>query len=120
MPMLEASATRANPERWLAFSRDSSLTLRQAALRATAAKAHWMVKGTAKDVADQMEEWFRGGAADGFNLLPPLLPSSLTDFVEQVVPELRRRGLFRTDYEGRTLRENLGLARPKNSFVGEA
>jgi FMN-dependent oxidoreductase (nitrilotriacetate monooxygenase family) len=118
MPQLEASATRANPERWLAFSRDGGLTLRQAALRATAAKAHWMVKGTAKDIADQMEAWFQGGAADGFNLLPPLLPDSLVDFVDGVVPELQRRGLFRQAYESHMLRDNLGLPRPANMFAG--
>jgi len=59
-----------------------------------------------------MEHWFRNGAADGFNVMPAWLPGSLEDFVDMVIPELRRRGLFRTEYEGRTLRENLGLPRP--------
>jgi alkanesulfonate monooxygenase SsuD/methylene tetrahydromethanopterin reductase-like flavin-dependent oxidoreductase (luciferase family) len=65
--------------------------------------------GTPSDIADIMEEWFEAGACDGFNITPATLPGGGEAFVEMVVPELRRRGLFRTDYEGRTLRENLGL-----------
>ena len=57
------------------------------------------------------------GAADGFNIMPPVLPTALTDFVDQVVPILQKRGLFRTEYEGETLRENLGLVRPENRFA---
>jgi hypothetical protein len=68
--------------------------------------------GTPKTIADQMEHWFNTGAADGFNVLAPTFPQGLTDFVEGVIPELQRRGLFRTAYTGRTLREHLGLARP--------
>ncbi len=64
-----------------------------------------------------MQEWFETGAADGFNVMPPMFPDSLIDFVDKVVPELQRRGLFRTAYEGRTLRENLGLARPASRYV---
>jgi alkanesulfonate monooxygenase len=63
-----------------------------------------------------MEEWFRTDGCDGFNLMPPFLPGGLDDFVELVLPELRRRGLFRTEYEGRTLREHLGLARPRSRY----
>lgn len=66
---------------------------------------------------DQLQEWFENEAADGFNILPPSTPAGLNDFVELVVPELQRRGLFRTAYEGTTLRENLGLARPENQYV---
>ena len=65
------------------------------------------------DIADQIQDWFERDAADGFNLIPPLLPSSLTEFVDQVVPELQHRGLFRTEYEGTTLRQNLHLPRPE-------
>ena len=64
-----------------------------------------------------MEEWFRNDGCDGFNLMPPFLPGGLDDFVELVLPELRRRGLFRTEYEGRTLREHLGLARPPSRYA---
>jgi N-acetyl-S-(2-succino)cysteine monooxygenase len=116
MPNVASTATRANPERWLEYSRDGQMTLRQAALRATAAKAHWVIKGTPNDIADHIEEWFTNDAADGFNLLPPSVPGSLTEFVDLVLPKLRARGLFRTDYESRMLRENLGLQRPSNRF----
>lgn len=68
-------------------------------------------------MADALEEWFQNGAADGFNIMPPILPTGLTDFVEQVVPILQKRGVYRTQYEGKTLRENLGLERPINRFV---
>ena len=73
--------------------------------------------GTAAQVADILQEWFENEAADGFNILPPILPTGLEDFVEQVVPELQRRGLFRTAYAGRTLRENLGLPFPVNRYA---
>ena len=67
-----------------------------------------------------MQDWFENGAADGINNMPPVLPTGLTDFVEQVVPILQKRGLYRTEYEGTTLRENLGLERPINRFVARA
>lgn len=70
---------------------------------------HWRVIGTAAQIADQMEERFRSEAADGFNILPATLPGEFNDFVELVIPELRRRGIFRSEYEGQTLRDNLGL-----------
>jgi hypothetical protein len=69
-------------------------------------------------VADAIQEWFDGGAADGFNIMPPVLPSGLEAFVDQVVPILQERGLFRTEYTGRTLREHYGLERPANRFAG--
>ena len=68
-------------------------------------------------IADQMEEWLTGEGCDGFNIMFPFLPAGLDDFVDKVVPELQRRGIFRSEYEGRTLRENLGLPRPKNRFL---
>jgi alkanesulfonate monooxygenase len=64
-----------------------------------------------------MEDWIRQGACDGFNIMPPYLPGALTDFVDLVVPELQRRGLFRREYEGRTFRENLGLRRPSSRYA---
>jgi len=73
--------------------------------------------GTPEQIADVIEDWFRSRAADGFNIMPPILPTGLTDFVDQVVPILQQRGLFRTEYEGKTLRENLGLERPANGFA---
>lgn len=97
-----------------------NLTIRQLYLRAAGARGHLYVKGTATQIADEMEHWFRGGAADGFNIIPPYLPGALDDFVDLVVPELQRRGLARTEYTGRTLRENLGLARPPVSRASRA
>ncbi|BAY21447.1 xenobiotic compound monooxygenase, DszA family, A subunit [Calothrix sp. NIES-2100] len=79
---------------------------------------HFSVRGplTPQQIADQLEEWFLNDGADGFNIMPPYLPDGLKEFVDLVIPELQRRGLFRTEYEGQTLRENLGLPRPVNQF----
>ena len=74
------------------------------------------LSGTPALIADQMEEWLTSDGCDGFNIMFPYLPAGLDDFVDKVIPELQRRGIFRTEYEGRTLRENLGLPRPKNRF----
>jgi alkanesulfonate monooxygenase len=72
--------------------------------------------GTPKTIVDQIEEWLEGRACDGFNIMFPWVPGGLDDFVDQVVLELQHRHLFRRDYEGKTLRENLGLPRPGNRF----
>jgi alkanesulfonate monooxygenase SsuD/methylene tetrahydromethanopterin reductase-like flavin-dependent oxidoreductase (luciferase family) len=72
--------------------------------------------GTPSDIADAMQEWFEAAACDGFNVTPATLPGGGEDFVEMVVPELQRRGLFRTEYEGSTLRENLGLRPVVNRY----
>ncbi|MFI7493763.1 LLM class flavin-dependent oxidoreductase [Kocuria sp. M4R2S49] len=87
-------------------------TVRQLLGRLAAGGGHCTVVGTPEAVADRMELWFRSGAADGFNLMPPRLPDSLDDFVDHVVPVLQRRGLFRTRYTASTLRGHLGLPRP--------
>ena len=73
--------------------------------------------GTAGQIADVMEEWLETEACDGFNVTPTHLPGGCEDFVELVIPELQRRGLFRTEYEGRTLRENLGLKPSRNRYA---
>lgn len=73
--------------------------------------------GTPEMIADQMQEWFEFGACDGFNITPQILPSGCEDFVELVIPELQRRGLFHTEYAGSTLRENAGLKRPGNRYA---
>jgi alkanesulfonate monooxygenase SsuD/methylene tetrahydromethanopterin reductase-like flavin-dependent oxidoreductase (luciferase family) len=75
------------------------------------ARGHFVTAGTPEQIADLIEDWFRSGAADGFNLMPPVLPWMLEVFVAEVVPLLRRRGLYRHAYTGRTLREQYGLAR---------
>ena len=72
--------------------------------------------GTPSNIADVMQDWFENDACDGFNITPTHLPGGCEDFVDLVIPELQRRGLFRSEYEGRTLRENLGLPRPPNRF----
>jgi FMN-dependent oxidoreductase (nitrilotriacetate monooxygenase family) len=89
-----------------------NLTVRQLMERIIPARGHKVVVGTPVQVADLLEEWFEGGAADGFNILAPTLPGDLDAFIDLVIPELRRRGLFREGYEGATLREHLGLRRP--------
>lgn len=93
------------------------LTLRETAIDVASTRGHQLIIGTAEDIADHMQEWFEAGAADGFNVGPQTLPGGLADFVDLVIPELRRRGLFRDEYEGATLRENLGLSRPANRFA---
>lgn len=93
------------------------LTLRELYRSLATARGHRTIIGTPESIADQLEEWFNNGAADGFNIMPPILPTGLDDFVNLVVPILQERGLFRTEYEGSTLRENLGLRRPTNQFT---
>jgi FMN-dependent oxidoreductase (nitrilotriacetate monooxygenase family) len=87
-------------------------TVRQLLGRLAAGGGHCTMVGTPEQIADQIELWFRAGAADGFNLMPPLLPESLDEFVDRVIPVLQRRGLFRTRYTADTLRGHLGLERP--------
>ncbi len=84
--------------------------------RATKPRDEWGVTGSPVEVADYMQEWFETGAADGFNIFPPFVPGSVEAFTALVVPELQRRGLYRTEYSGSTFRDHLGLARPRNRF----
>ena len=115
MPELQGNAARmSTPRNYVRLARRENLTLRQVAMRSAVAKDHWALVGTPQRIADQLEEWFVEKAADGFNLLPPHVPAAINDFVDLVVPELQRRGLFRTEYEGATLRENLGVPFPPN------
>lgn len=93
-----------------------NLTIRQLYQRVAGARGHREIKGTPVQIADQLQEWFENGAADGFNIMPPYLPGGLEDFVDLVIPELQNRGLFREEYTGRTLRDHLGLLRPANHF----
>jgi FMN-dependent oxidoreductase (nitrilotriacetate monooxygenase family) len=92
-------------------------TLRQLYRQVSTARGHLTSVGTPEQIADNIQTWFEQDAADGFNIMPPVLPTGLTDFVDQVVPILQRRGLFRREYEGQTLRENLGLARPHSAAL---
>ena len=96
----------------LARSHKEGLTVRQILRELAGGGGHREIVGTPEQVADDIARWFHAGAADGFNLMPGVLPEGLQEFVDEVVPLLQRRGLFREDYEGRTLREHLGLPRP--------
>lgn len=89
------------------------LSVRQLVGRLSAARGHLVLVGTPAEVVDELQAWFEDGAADGFNILAPIFPDGFDDIVDLVLPELRRRGLFRSEYEGTTLREHLGLARPQ-------
>jgi FMN-dependent oxidoreductase (nitrilotriacetate monooxygenase family) len=97
-------------------ARAKGLSIRQLYLAVSAGRGHRFILGTPTRIADELEEWFMKGGSDGFNILPPYLPDQLSDFVDLVVPELQRRGLFRIEYEGTTLRENLGLPRPQRAL----
>lgn len=101
-------------------ARREKLTIRQLYKRFAASRGHLSVTGTPGDVADVMQQWLEGGAADGFNIMPTIFPSGLDDFVDLVVPELQRRGIFRNQYEGSTLRQNLGLNKPPSRYVSSS
>jgi FMN-dependent oxidoreductase (nitrilotriacetate monooxygenase family) len=111
----ETNASKSGRERTIALARRENLTVRQLAQRLGGYSGLALV-GTPKTIADQMEEWLVSRGSDGFTIMFPYLPGGLDDFVARVIPELQRRGLFRREYEGATLRENLGLPRPENRF----
>ncbi|MGQ3298244.1 LLM class flavin-dependent oxidoreductase [Reyranella sp.] len=111
----ETEASKSGRDRVIELGKRENLTVRQIAGRLGGYGGLGML-GTPAMIADQMEEWLVTEACDGFNVMFPYLPGGLDDFVDKVVPELQRRGLFRTEYEGTTLRENLGLPRPDNRF----
>ena len=111
----ETNASKSGRERVLALARSGRFTVRQLAQR-LGGYAGLSFVGTPAGIADRMEEYIAAGAADGFNILFSHLPGGLEDFCDKVIPELQRRGLFRTDYAGTTLRDHLGLARPENRF----
>jgi len=99
----------------VALARRETLTVRQLA-QMMGGFGGLEIVGTAGEIADTMQSWLETGAADGFNIMFPTVPAGLDDFVELVIPELRRRGIFRDEYEGTTLREHFGLPRPGNRF----
>lgn len=111
----ETEASKSGRDRVIELGKRENLTVRQIAGRLGGYGGLGML-GTPAMIADQMQEWLEREACDGFNVMFPYLPGGLDDFVDEVVPELQRRGIFRTEYEGTTLRENLGLPRPENRF----
>jgi FMN-dependent oxidoreductase (nitrilotriacetate monooxygenase family) len=100
------------------LARRDQLTVRQLIGRLGGGRGHRTFSGTPEQVADAIQLWFENGAADGFNIMPPVLPSGLETFVDHVVPVLRRRGLFRSEYSADTLRGHYGLERPLNRYSG--
>lgn len=102
------------------LSREEGYSIRQLYQHVLPARGHVVIKGSVVQVADVMEEWYRDKACDGFNLVAAYLPGGLEKIVDLLIPELQRRGLFRTEYEGTTLRDSLGLPRPENRFFVNA
>jgi len=119
VPRLD-EAPRVRSELLYDLAARENLTIRQLYQRISFSRGHNAVIGTPEQVVDLMQEWIAGKGADGFNILPPYLPGAIEDFVEMVVPEMQRRGVYRTCYEGTTLRENLGLAIPPSPFAQAA
>ena len=115
----ESNASKSSRDRVVAVAKREDLTVRQLAQR-LGGYAGLAFVGTPKTIADAMEEWLVTEACDGFNIMFPYVPEGLDDFVDKVVPELQRREIFRREYEGKTLRENLGLPRPENRFFPRA
>ena len=111
----ETNASKSGRQRLVDVAARDKLTVRQLAERVGGYGGLSFV-GTPTTIADKMQEWLETEGSDGFNIMFPFLPQGLDDFVDRVVPELQNRGIFRREYEGRTLRENLGLPRPKNRF----
>ncbi|WP_131113649.1 LLM class flavin-dependent oxidoreductase [Lichenihabitans psoromatis] len=111
----DSNASKSGRQKLVDLARDQNLTVRQLA-QFVGGYGGYEIVGTPASIADRMQEWLDGEGCDGFNIMFPSVPSGLDDFVDLVVPELQRRGLFRREYEGKTLRENLGLPRPENRF----
>jgi alkanesulfonate monooxygenase SsuD/methylene tetrahydromethanopterin reductase-like flavin-dependent oxidoreductase (luciferase family) len=105
-------ASRSRTEVIVGFVRQEQPTLRQLLAKLAGARGHFTFEGTPEQAADLMEDWVREGVADGFNVMPPVLPEMLDVFIAEVIPLLQRRGLFRTAYQGETLRSHFGLPRP--------
>jgi alkanesulfonate monooxygenase len=114
----ETTAITGMRDNILEIAKAEKLTVRQTYERILPSQGHVTFKGTPKQIADQMEDWYTSQACDGFNVQTPVLPRSLNEFVDLVIPELQRRGLFRKEYTGKTLRENMGLPVPQNPYFG--
>jgi alkanesulfonate monooxygenase len=111
----QSNASQSGRDALVALARREKLTVRQLA-QICGGHGGLQFVGTPGEIADMMQSWLEGEAADGFNIMFHTVPEGLDDFVDRVVPELQRRGIFRREYEGTTLRDHLGLARPENRF----
>jgi len=111
----ETNAGQSSREKAIRVAREDNLTVRQLAQR-LGGHSSLCLMGTPEMIADEMEEWLTTRGSDGFTIQFPYVPEGIDDFVDRVVPVLQKRGLFRTEYEGKTLRENMGLPRPENQF----
>jgi FMN-dependent oxidoreductase (nitrilotriacetate monooxygenase family) len=115
----ETEAGGSQRERMVNLARGKGLTIRELA-RAAGSYSGFAFVGTATSIADEMQEWLESEASDGFNVMFPWIPGGLDEVVDRLIPELQRRSLFRREYEGRTLREHLGLSRPSNPYFPHA
>ena len=111
----ESNAGQSSREKAIRVAREDNLTVRQLAQR-LGGHSSTCIMGTPEMIADEMEEWLMTRGSDGFTIQFPYVPEGIDDFVDRVIPVLQKRGLFRTEYEGKTLRENMGLPRPENQF----
>ena len=109
-------AARSRTEVILGVVRNERPTMRQLLSKLAGARGHYVVSGTPEHIANLIEDWFTDGVADGINLMPPVLPKMLDVFIDEVVPLLQKKGIFRTEYRGNTLRDHYGLDRPDNTF----
>jgi alkanesulfonate monooxygenase SsuD/methylene tetrahydromethanopterin reductase-like flavin-dependent oxidoreductase (luciferase family) len=111
----ESNAGQSSREKAIRVAREDNLTVRQLAQR-LGGHSSTCIMGTPEMIADEMEEWLMTRGSDGFTIQFPYVPEGIDDFVDRVIPVLQKRGLFRTEYKGKTLRENMGLPRPENQF----
>ena len=115
-----SNAAKARQALVVKTARENNMTLRQIARHTAAGTGHRVIVGTARYMADEMEKWLNEEAADGFNVVCNHYPKPFEDFCTEVVPELQRRGIFRTEYQGATLRDHLGLRVPENRYTRQA
>jgi alkanesulfonate monooxygenase len=112
--------SRGHYDELTALGRKTGMTIRELGAHSAGARGKNVFVGSPEQVADYMEEWFQGEACDGFTIMPPYAPGAFDDFCELVMPILKDRGLFRTEYSGNTLRENLGLPRPISRYAKQS